>query len=201
MSRPTVPRVPFDLLPNVNSKSRINSLKITKKQNQKQKIKKKIRERKKKRPQKGTSRDGQKNVFRGNVTRNRAEIEATQNQILSTGVKKKKKKKTKPRTLEVALRPSGASLVKLTNVEKTVLPIRQSLPASDASLSRLEGRPLSCPPSVRPLDAQVTGLAYYGSCRSSHLSPCLNVKCLLPPSLQLLFSIFPSTHLPPKQAR
>ena len=44
-----------------------------------------------------------------------------------------------------------------------------------------------------PLDAQVTGLAHNGSCRSSHLPPRLNLKKLLPPSLpSALMPIFPS---------
>ena len=42
-----------------------------------------------------------------------------------------------------------------------------------------------------PLDAQVTGLAHYRSCKSSHLSPCLHLKDLLLPRLLLL-----SSHLP-----
>ena len=44
-----------------------------------------------------------------------------------------------------------------------------------------------------PLDAQVTGLAHNGSCRSSHLPPRLNLKKLLPPTLpSALMPIFPS---------
>ena len=46
-----------------------------------------------------------------------------------------------------------------------------------------------------PLDAPITGLAHDGSCTSSHLSPCLHIENLFPPSLHLLF--FPFLPHPP----
>ena len=54
---------------------------------------------------------------------------------------------------------------------------------------------------MRPLDAQVTGLAHDGSCRSSHLPPCLYIKDLLPPCLLLFFfTMFPTRPLAPERA-
>ena len=41
---------------------------------------------------------------------------------------------------------------------------------------------------LRPLDAKIASLARDGSCRSSHLSPCLHFEDLFPPSLHVLFS-------------
>ena len=43
---------------------------------------------------------------------------------------------------------------------------------------------------LRPLEAQITGLAHDGSCRTSRMSPCLHFKDLIPPCLLLFFSPF-----------
>ena len=68
----------------------------------------------------------------------------------------------------------------------TWLPISSNGPcrlASGAYSSRPAGRPLSRPPPfkeqgvpLRPRDAKLSGFAHDGSCRSSHLSPCLHFK-------------------------
>ena len=52
-----------------------------------------------------------------------------------------------------------------------------------------------------PLDAQITGLAHSGACRSSQLPPRLHLENVLPPSLILLcVPMFPSKFLPPEPA-
>ena len=45
-----------------------------------------------------------------------------------------------------------------------------------------------------PLYAQITGLTLVGCCKSSHMSPCLYFKDLLPPSLLLLAITFSHPH-------
>ena len=63
------------------------------------------------------------------------------------------------------------------------------LPADHSHVHRhLPFKKLGVP--LWPLDAQITSLAHDGSCRSSHLSPCLHFENLLPPSLHLLCAPF-----------
>ena len=113
MSRPTVPRVTFDLpgcKQQKKSQKNENQKKILTQKNQR-------KEQKEKEASKGTTRDGSTFFFEKKCYKKPCSNWEQKNQIWSTRVKKKKKEKKnekqslKPWTLKIALRPSGVSLV------------------------------------------------------------------------------------------
>ena len=81
-----------------------------------------------------------------------------------------------------------------TSFSRLISPVSQAF--SSCLLGKRISRPLvSCPSKVKvchlwPLDAQIAGLAQNSSCKSSHLSPRLNLKDLLHPCFFLICTLF-----------